>query len=118
MPCVGRAAKPGGAPSGFSFSHASTSSFIVCLQNLSQALPRTMQANLGRTDRTAFDICDRRQIELVDVAQRRQAAIGRAQASQPGLKPLPALQRDQLFIRQRPVRRDLQRFDADGRSGP
>src|ERR1700733_4189465 len=84
---VRRAAKPGGAASGFAASHASMSSFMVCLQNLSQSLPRAMQPHLGRTDRTALDICNRRQIEIVDVARRKQPAIGSAQAIQRGLKP-------------------------------
>src|ERR1700689_3151165 len=75
---VRRAAKPGGAASGFAASHASMSSFIVCLQNPFQTLPRAMQAHLGRTDRTALDICNRSQIEVVDVARRQQAAIGSA----------------------------------------
>src|SRR3984957_6593490 len=63
---VRRAAKAGGATRGVSPSHSSRPSFIVCLQNPSQTLPRAMQPHLGRPDRTALDICNRSQIEFVD----------------------------------------------------
>src|SRR5262249_50933805 len=102
---VKREAKSAGATSGFPKSHASISSIIVCLQNLSQTLPRAIQAHLGSADRAALDSRNRRHVEFVDVARCQQAAVGSTEASQRGLELVLALLHDQCLVWWRRIRR-------------